>query len=173
MKTKNLHYNAITNSHQINDIRDTTKCLKNRTEPMNSSWNNDEDGRALCMEGGGSWASVNSISQAKKGESKKRTECAVNITSVHLCNIVNITSENCTLFTSPVCSSALLWTSPEQLCNIVNITSAYLCNIVNIIRASITSKNCKHHQCTSAIFWASPEARAPVQYCEIHNVNRP
>ena len=42
------------------------------------SWNDDEDARALCMEGGGSWASVNSISQAKKGESKKRTECAVN-----------------------------------------------------------------------------------------------
>ena len=44
-----------------------------------SSWNNDEDGIALCREGGGSSARVNSISQAKKGESKKRTECAVNI----------------------------------------------------------------------------------------------
>ena len=31
------------------------------------------------MEGGGSSARVNSISQAKKRESKKRTECAVNI----------------------------------------------------------------------------------------------
>ena len=101
MKTKNLHYNAITNSHKINDIRDTTKCLKNRTEPINSSWNNDEDGRALCMEGGGSSARVNSISQAKKGESKKRTECAVNITraplqycshhqAVHLCVILAV-----------------------------------------------------------------------------------
>ena len=100
MKTKNLHYNAITNSHQINDIRDTTKCLKNRTEHINSSWNNEEDGRARCMEGGGSSARVNSISQAKKRESKKRTECAVNIARAIL-----FTSPGST----PVWFSMLFW----------------------------------------------------------------
>ena len=50
----------------------------------------DDEDDSLCMEGGGSSASVNSISQAKKRESKKRTECSVNSAAgAQVCNIVN------------------------------------------------------------------------------------
>ena len=52
----------------------------------------DDEDDSLCMEGGGSSASVNSISQAKKREreSKKRTECSVNSAAgAQVSNIVN------------------------------------------------------------------------------------